>query len=1067
MKRATNLVLTYIMCLFFTMTAAAEDIELYVNKNANIDEKPRVMMIFDTSGSMDWSVINGDDQVCYTKYQYEETTGRGRNRQTVTYDAYQQVTCFASKPEYNEYNEQCYIGVNGVAVADCHDRRIDVAKKAIKQLVSDNDDIEFGLMRFKGNDGGYVLARIGANENTLVKKINELPAYGSTPLTETLWEAYLYITGKSIKFADGVQDRDKSVDNNKDYKSPFKKDKGNKLRCDNSINIILMTDGEPQNDGEANTDINNIHKSLFNRDANSFGYYNSYLVALARILHGTEDKQVDLYPSTTESIDTARLFTIGFGNSMRVEALDLLEEAAKVGGGKYLHANSADQLSEAFKNTITLIREENSTFTSPSFASNNVDQTRSKDAVYLAMFYPEVGTRWRGNLKKLKVAGSTLIDSSSKPALNSDGLISNEAKTFWTTGNIADGNSVKNGGVNAMLANTTPNRRVLFSDRGVFTPAEIVKSFNNNKQAAADFFTVTKNDLDSTINWARGVDVDNENSTSTQRADIFGDPLHSKPVAIDYGNNDVRILIGTNAGFLHMFKDDDSKNEVTESWAFIPSALFNIIKPLRAKEAGKKYGMDGPISVYSKNESLDADGINDGIVNAGKGDAVWAFAGMRRGGKNYYGLDITKPDSPSLMWSIKGGVDSGFEELGQSWSKPQVAFIKAFGDKPVLIFGGGYDTIKDKDKGNKRDADSMGRDVFIVDAKTGKKLWSLRSNNSFTGKHSIAADVTLLDSNYDGYIDRIYAADTGGDIWRVDMPGSQTNEFSHFKLASLADGKDRRFFYKPAIARTIFSKVTQKKGVTSRVETPYDAIVIGSGNRTNPINSTTADELFMIRDENTLTKSFKSNAPETILFTDLMSMNEDKFGNALSNVSEFINLEVELTNTFKGWHYTLSPGEKSLAAATVVGGVAYFTSFSPASDTGLNQCSLTGGGGSLYAFHLHYGTKVYDELKFATSYEVPDTPQLYFGASCVDGNSDGKCDDDTTVDVQSQFYLIGPGIKGKNAENPLRPIEIIGPNLKIVDGKIQLVNDTQPIGFGFKTQQMYIYKREENDEVNN
>ena len=1067
MKRATNLVLTYIMCLFFTMTAAAEDIELYVNKNANIDEKPRVMMIFDTSGSMDWSVINGDDQVCYTKYQYEETTGRGRNRQTVTYDAYQQVTCFASKPEYNEYNEQCYIGVNGVAVADCHDRRIDVAKKAIKQLVSDNDDIEFGLMRFKGNDGGYVLARIGANENTLVKKINELPAYGSTPLTETLWEAYLYITGKSIKFADGVQDRDKSVDNNKDYKSPFKKDKGNKLRCDNSINIILMTDGEPQNDGEANTDINNIHKSLFNRDANSFGYYNSYLVALARILHGTEDKQVDLYPSTTESIDTARLFTIGFGNSMRVEALDLLEEAAKVGGGKYLHANSADQLSEAFKNTITLIREENSTFTSPSFASNNVDQTRSKDAVYLAMFYPEVGTRWRGNLKKLKVAGSTLIDSSSKPALNSDGLISNEAKTFWTTGNIADGNSVKNGGVNAMLANTTPNRRVLFSDRGVFTPAEIVKSFNNNKQAAADFFTVTKNDLDSTINWARGVDVDNENSTSTQRADIFGDPLHSKPVAIDYGNNDVRILVGTNAGFLHMFKDDDSKNEVTESWAFIPSALFNIIKPLRAKEAGKKYGMDGPISVYSKNESLDADGINDGIVNAGKGDAVWAFAGMRRGGKNYYGLDITKPDSPSLMWSIKGGVDSGFEELGQSWSKPQVAFIKAFGDKPVLIFGGGYDTIKDKDKGNKRDADSMGRDVFIVDAKTGKKLWSLRSNNSFTGKHSIAADVTLLDSNYDGYIDRIYAADTGGDIWRVDMPGSQTNEFSHFKLASLADGKDRRFFYKPAIARTIFSKVTQKKGVTSRVETPYDAIVIGSGNRTNPINSTTADELFMIRDENTLTKSFKSNAPETILFTDLMSMNEDKFGNALSNVSEFINLEVELTNTFKGWHYTLSPGEKSLAAATVVGGVAYFTSFSPASDTGLNQCSLTGGGGSLYAFHLHYGTKVYDELKFATSYEVPDTPQLYFGASCVDGNSDGKCDDDTTVDVQSQFYLIGPGIKGKNAENPLRPIEIIGPNLKIVDGKIQLVNDTQPIGFGFKTQQMYIYKREENDEVNN
>ncbi|WP_213608675.1 PilC/PilY family type IV pilus protein [Pseudoalteromonas sp.] len=1050
MKRATNLVLTYIMCLFFTMTAAAEDIELYVNKDANIDEKPRVLFIFDTSGSMAWDVTDGGQ--CYKR-------NNGR---------FYQAECFKSRPEYN-MNQQCYKAVNGYAQAICEESRLSVAKNAMKQLVKDNDDIDFGLMRFNynaGNEpgGGYVLARIGANENTLDTKINNLPAYGSTPLTETLWEAYLYITGKSIKFADGVQDRDKSVDNNQNYKSPFRKDKENSLRCDNSINVILMTDGEPQNDGEANTDINNTHKSLFNRDANSFGYYNSYLVALARILHGTEDKQVDLYPSTTDSIDTARLFTIGFGNSMRLEALDLLEEAAKVGGGKYLHANSADQLSEAFKNTITLIREENSTFTSPSFASNNVDQTRSKDAVYFAMFYPEVGTRWRGNLKKLKVAGSTLIDSSSKPALNSDGLISNEAKTFWTTGNIADGNSVKNGGVNAMLANTTPNRRLLFSDRGVFTPAEIVKSFNNNKQAAADFFTVTKNDLDSTINWARGVDVDNENSGSTQRADIFGDPLHSKPVAIDYGNNDVRILIGTNAGFLHMFKDDDSKNEVTESWAFIPSALFNIIKPLRAKETGKVYGMDGPISVYSKNESLDTDGKNDGIIDASKGDTVWAFAGMRRGGKNYYGLDITKPDSPSLMWSIKGGV-ADFKELGQSWSKPQVAFIKAFGDNPVLVFGGGYDTIKDKDKGNKRDADSMGRDVFIVDAQTGIKLWSLRSDNRFNGQHSIAADVTLLDSNYDGYIDRIYAADTGGDIWRIDMPGNQTSEFSHFKLASLAGGKDRRFFYKPAIARTMFSKVTENKGVISRVDTPYDAIIIGSGDRTNPINSTTADELFVIRDEHTVTKTFLNNAPETISSDNLMSMNDDKFGNALSNVDEFIRLEIELTNKFKGWHYALSPGEKSLASATVVGGVAYFTSFTPASDSTENQCSLTGGGGSLYAFHLHYGTKVYDNLKFATSTEVPDTPQLYFGGSCIDSNADGKCDDDSSKVPKSQFYLIGPGIKGQNAENPLRPIEIIGPGLNVVDGKIKLVNDTQPIGFGFKTQQMYIYKREENDEV--
>ena len=111
---------------------------------------------------------------------------------------------------------------------------------------------------------------------------------------------------------------------------------------------------------------------------------------------------------------------------------------------------------------------------------------------------------------------------------------------------------------------------------------------------------------------------------------------------------------------------------------------------------------------------------------------------------------------------------------------------------------------------------------------------------------------------------------------------------------------------------------------------------------------------------------------------------------------------------------------------------------------------------------------MYNDLKFSTSYDVPDTPQLYFGEgpSCADGNGDGKCDENPTVDVtqESQFYLIGPGVKGENAKNPMKPVEIKGPSLNVVDGKIVLVND-KALGFGFKTQQAYIYKREENDEI--
>ncbi|MDP4485460.1 PilC/PilY family type IV pilus protein [Pseudoalteromonas distincta] len=1095
MKFKLYIALVLLFTSAINMQAYAEDIELYVNKDANSDEKPRVLLIFDTSGSMAFSSSTGDD--CGQKYY------------------------------------------NGPYIL-CSDSRLEAAQEAMSKVVDDNkDSIDFGLMRFNGTDGGYVLNGIGSPASDIDASIASLPASGGTPLAETLWEAYLYITGKELDYALLV-DRDKrdtgiesaiitqeqvqrcedvpykywsrwygrwvwgtkkectsvleDVVSSYSYISPFADSAAEAKRCDNSVNIIYMTDGDPSpkyngyylsssSDNDSDGSISTEHNKLFGRELTIQDYigreldkddfrYDNYLHQLAKIIHGTDDTVVDLYPSTPEINETGRLYTIGFGSGMSTEGQYLLKRAAELGGGENLPASTPDELSQSLNNAVAAIRQENSTFTSPSVASNNVDQTRSRDAIYLGMFYPEKHTRWRGNLKKLKLSGNKVIDSKDIEAFDSDGLIKTSAHTFWSPDGTSDGSSVKEGGVNAALISSDKARKIL-TNANTNTLLDFnfnkIKNAYGNKQKAAVAFDVDKSDLKNIINWARGYDNKQNSESDALRDDIFGDPLHSKPVAIDYGNGDIRILIGTNAGFLHMFKDDDTNNKVSESWAFIPSELYKIIEPLRDEHSTKEYGIDGPISVYFNNKSLNGEGLNDGTINATKGDQVWAAVGMRRGGRNYYGLDITKPDSPSLMWTIKGG-EGKFKNLGQTWSKPQVAYIKSKGNTPLLIFGAGYDTNKDSndaDNANVKTEDEVGRGIYIVNAKTGEKVWILAPKGDaskdaeFKGKYSIAADVTLLDSNYDGYTDRIYAADTGGGIWRIDI--SDEGKFSHFQLADLGIHADRRFFYKPVVARTMFSKVTIKDGVVTRLDTPYDAIVIGSGNRSNPNGEGTADELFMIRDENTVTKLFES-APKAITHSMLMEMNDDEFGSALNSVTEFVKLEDELANDFVGWRYKLATGEKSLAAATVVGGVAYFTSFTPTLDSSIkNQCSLSGGGGSLYAFHLHYGTKVYDDLKFATSTEVPDTPQLYFGSSCADSDDNGKCDDDPDEEVKSQFYLIGPGIKGENAENPLQPLEITGPGLKVVDDKIQLVND-KALGFGFKTQQTYIYKREENDE---
>ena len=993
----------------------AEDIELYVNKNVNEDEKPRVILVFDTSGSMD------------------------RNAQTGKY---------------------CDDGCNS---------RMDVAKSAMSQLINDNSsDIDFGLMRLRSSYGGYVLAGLGTDADTIKSEISKLSADGSTPIEETLYEGYRYLTGGRLDQARYVESskRETSIEQgsrgNYKYTSAFAA-YANEERCDNSINMILMTDGDPTGDNardgydDGDSYIKGLHESKFHYRASEL--HGSSLHILAKYMYGLESgeeddkRRVDLYPQTPLVKDFARTYTIGFGNGMSKKGKELLQKTAKLGGGEYIHAETGDKLSEALENTISKIREVNDTFTSPAIASNNFDRTRSRDSLYYAMFYPDEGTRWSGNIKKLKVNGEEVIDANNNNALeSSSGTIKKNARTFWLPSTESDdGAVVHRGGTNGALVRK--GSRTVYTDTGgVLTPFDFTKMVDalggglKGETALKDLFDVSDNsEVQALINWSIGYDIDDEDedaNTTEFRQSVMGDPLHSKPVAIDYGG-DIRILVGTNAGHLHMFQDNEQNNSVTENWSFIPSELFDIVEPLRDNESGKEYGMDGPISIHF-------DDVNgNGIVESG--DKVWAFIGMRRGGNSYYALDISKKDAPKLMWRISS-TDSSFAELGQSWSRMEVVHVNHKTYKgPLLAFGGGYDTNKDAAL---KSTDSKGVGLFLVDAESGDLVWKLTPSTGFGGSHSIAANISYLDSDYDGYIDRFYAADTGGDVWRIDMPSddpkSAKKPWTHFKLASfggVSTTADRRFFYQPMVARTYFSKVVKTEvkvgGKTTtqlnRQDTPYDAILLGSGNRSKPTGTAVSDALFMIRDEHTATQSFVDNIPAAISLSDLMPVNGDPFTQALDSKDDFMELEYKLGNNFKGWYYNMDVGEKSLAAPTVIGGVAYFSSFTPASKDSIeNQCSLGGGTGAVYAFHLHYGAAVYNSIKINTGDSIPDTPTTWWTK-----NDDGK----------SEMRIVLPN-------GVLDPKVIQGPIPKVVDGKIQLYSDMA--GVGLKTQQTYIYRLEDN-----
>jgi type IV pilus assembly protein PilY1 len=919
------------------------------------------------------------------------------------------------------YTDNYLRWANSDSLAQVNLSRLEIAKDTVTDLIESAPSVDFGLQVFNYDhpgeyvrDGGRIV--VGIQEMTAAARTNlvnvidlDIDGETNTPLCESLYEASRYFSGKSVDFGDNDSNygsnyrgntppRDTDIEDEGVYETPFNS-------CTNDVYVILITDGKPTQDLAADAYISALPGigAPFDVDGTD-----NYLAALAGWMHTN-----DLHDTLPDK-QSSTLFTIGFGQDAIDDAGDLLREAAEQGGGQYYPATDPSALLASLQSALTNILEVNTSFTAPSVASNNFDRTETLDSVYYAMFVPSHGARWQGNLKKLKVTNGKQVDRTGAAAIDDNGNISVDAKTFWSTDPVADGNDVKKGGVAEILREKTD--RNILSDLtlagGLTTLTRTnAETYYGDSASLATAMDVDETDIDSTLAWAKGIDVDdedNDNSTTDIRSDVFGDPLHSKPLVVNYGgdpdNQDVRIIVGTNAGVLHMF--DDNGNTVDENWAFIPREFFPKIKKLRDNftSSGKSYGIDGPATSYL----LDVNG--DGSIDNSAGDKAWIFFGLRRGGSSYYALDISDPDAPSLLWKIDAETP-GFSHLGQSWSQPKVAYstLNIVDDvpKPVLIFAGGYDLSKDSLTVPAVDnVDTVGRAVYMIDAQTGTLKWSLSPeatssiNTHFSGiTDSIPSSIASLDSDSDGLIDRLYFGDTGGNVWRVDMPGSNpfsgSSPWTSFKLAELGgitNETDRRFFSEPSVARTFISNTIEttvsdgEGGTTSvitRQEKPYEAILIGSGDRSTPSAIDTDDKFYMMKDENIITASFvlspthpQLTIPSAITHSDLYDYTDNPFDQTMTDTAlQTLELAVGTQN---GWYIDfVGDGEKNTAPAIVINGVAYFTSFTPAAvSSAPDTCELSDGSGILYAVDLALGTTVYDWRTWGISAGIPDTPSI-------------------------------------------------------------------------------------------
>lgn len=594
---------------------------------------------------------------------------------------------------------------------------------------------------------------------------------------------------------------------------------------------------------------------------------------------------------------------------------------------------------------------------------------RSRQFAYLPILEPIPNSPllWKGNLKKYKVRNSTIVGSDNNLVFsNSAGLFARNTQDEWNTIiNTSrpdtlrpDGGAPQIGGAYQKIFEnaTTPaaGDRNLFVDNGSSLtnlkvdaskkPANFngLSNYSNRQKLALLNFMGYSEPTTTTV-------TDGAALTSTKDNFLknIGGVLHSIPqlitkkVAVDAaGRFDTSqradyLLYGSMDGALHMLDDSTGK----EVFTFIPKQILDLQPDAissrgSAKDGSYPYGVDAPWLTYvsyTNKSTTTGTGATATTINTYEADQSFALGGLRMGGSTYYALDVSDVTKPKIIYGvgsnyanrlmgdttalsgIKGNVtgntsaeQKAFANMGQSWGKPTIGYVKSGGKRVMVSFlPGGYDTCYEDATfklntnypnnakcSNKSTA--QGNSVYMVqvgEVKTktnneeevdisqnnGKLLWWANSEGTGSNstsrsnllqyskatemKHSVVTQIRTLDRNYDGLVDHIYYADLGGQVWRVDINNNaDTDNFKVDRVVKILDVSDQsgtgdappRIYERPLITfyngkygyRDAANEVGSASGVQAMV-------TVGTGDRSNPVTATRSvpDALYNIIDK--------------------------------------------------------------------------------------------------------------------------------------------------------------------------------------------------------------------------
>jgi len=907
---------------------------------------PDALIAFDLSGSMGSNP--GGDWNYQQSYIADENDNCGDEKTYPAYDTTHPYKCVSGGYIYGDAscNGPYYYTSSGSHTTDC--TKLAIAKMAIFKLLDDNGDgqlkqadetslnVRFGYMRFYNCEAGDSSVDYNSGCNTLRRSFDFK--------YDKLWNDYIKNEGNArrtplasqLKEAKKYLDDHKATDTAQECRKKF---------------IVLVTDGWDTLACGGTYDPEEVTRSFgYKRrkatvaavkDAVQAGYQ-VFVVGFGADMPLTERNTLNWVAhlggtnnlSDNDSGDTG---SIVFDSNPCLEHASCSPDQSNctnapndpgyknLSGYAYL-AQDATTLGKSLQTILKYIKEKAFSFRAPTVPSVRLTDTEN---VYISSFTPNTTPLWKGDLKAY--------------ALNTNGTLPVDGNGFPSQSPVWEASPI--------LGNTNPDDRKIYTAK---SGNRVI--FNSTALTYADLGVANDTERDNLINHVRGFDpwdTDEDGSATDIRAFKLGDIFHSQAVIVGapstffidegysgtggfYNANKDRtkvILAGANDGMLHAF---DAATGM-EKWAFIPPSLLTGLKTMKSRwDTYKATGSTTDHLYYVDGSPRVSDvWFYNTPTDTSKSVDEWKTVlinGLRKGGKTYFALDITDTTNPVYLWEFPKSTDAANLALvGGSWSDPTVGKVKIekggeLYERWVAFIGGGFDAKE----GRKETLEAAeGRAFFVVDMKTGDILWQYKydaggENNQM--KYSLPAPPTAVDSNSDGYVDKVYIGDLGGQVWVFDLSSNAITKKSN----SLWSGK--RLFKAPA-------GVAEKHNIYHQLSVAFDKneipwVFFGTGDRENPIESGT-ERFYAVKD--------------------------DGLGDYPRDESNLKDVTSSANNTFtppldpkKGWYIRLTEyKEQALGKAAVFNNLVYFTTFSP-KETDPDVCT-TGGTARLYVMEYRSG----------------------------------------------------------------------------------------------------------------